>query len=115
MHGRAGFRGGAVVKVQWGRGMCEAAGRVEIRWGAEQRPQGELVIGGGGGGVGIVESLKNPDTVIPKGKHFPILEADLDFDNGNYFMNQATWVLWLLYYHDFRKLQTQINEYIVAF
>lgn len=55
----------------------------------EQRPQGELVIGGGGGGVWIVENLKNHDTAIPKGKHFPILEADLGFDNGDYVMNQA--------------------------
>lgn len=48
------------------------------------------------------------------GEHFPILEADLGFDNGDYVMNQAAWVLWLLYIHEFQKLQTQINEYIVA-
>ncbi|XP_013771774.1 UPF0568 protein C14orf166 homolog [Limulus polyphemus] len=50
----------------------------------------------------------------PQGKPFPLHESSLAFDTGDYVMNQAAKVLRLLYIHDLRDLQTQINEAIVA-
>lgn len=60
------------------------------------------------------EALESPDSVVPKGKAYPVMEADLGFDTGDYVMNQALKVLRLLYIHDLRDLQTHINECIVA-
>lgn len=60
------------------------------------------------------EALENPDSVVPKGKAYPVMEADLGFDTGDYVMNQALKVMRLLYIHDLRDLQTHINECIVA-
>lgn len=59
------------------------------------------------------EALENPHTVIIKGTPFPIQEADLGFDTGDYVLNMAAKVLRLLYIHDLRSLQTSINESIV--
>ncbi|KAF4526596.1 hypothetical protein B566_EDAN006411 [Ephemera danica] len=48
-----------------------------------------------------------------QGTPFPIQEADLGFDTGDYVLNMAAKVLRLLYIHDLRSLQTNINESIV--
>ncbi|KAK3914302.1 RNA transcription, translation and transport factor protein [Frankliniella fusca] len=60
------------------------------------------------------EALDNPNNIIVKGKPFPFQEADLGFDMGDYVLNQAAKILRLLYIHDLRDLQTNINETIVA-
>lgn len=49
-----------------------------------------------------------------QGKAYPVMEADLGFDTGDYVMNQALKVMRLLYIHDLRDLQTHINECIVS-
>ncbi|XP_015589258.1 RNA transcription, translation and transport factor protein [Cephus cinctus] len=59
-------------------------------------------------------ALENPNSVIVKGKAFPILEADLGFDMGDKVLNTAAKILRLLYIHDIRDLQTKINEAIVS-
>ncbi|XP_071453794.1 RNA transcription, translation and transport factor protein [Hetaerina americana] len=60
------------------------------------------------------EALENPDSVIIKGTPFPVQEADLGFDTGDYVLNQAAKVLRLLHIHELRDLQTKINECIVS-
>jgi RLL motif-containing protein 1 len=54
-------------------------------------------------------NIANPSNVIPQGQPFPIQEADLGFDTGDYILNQAAKILRLLYVHDIRNLQTRIN------
>ena len=49
-----------------------------------------------------------------QGTPFPIQEADLGFDTGDYVLNTACKVLRLLYIHDLRALQTSVNECIVS-
>jgi len=58
--------------------------------------------------------VKDPSSVIPKGIAFPIQEADMGFDTGDYVLNLASKILRLLYIHDVRDLQTKINECIVS-
>ncbi|KAA0190050.1 hypothetical protein HAZT_HAZT004701 [Hyalella azteca] len=48
------------------------------------------------------------------GKAYPIFDADLGFEMGDKRLNDAGKVLRLLYIQDLRKLQTSINECIVA-
>lgn len=60
------------------------------------------------------EALENPESVIVKGTPFPVQEADLGFDTGDYVLNQAAKVLRLLHIHELRDLQTKINECIVS-
>jgi RLL motif-containing protein 1 len=60
------------------------------------------------------EVLQNPNDFIVEGRAFPLQEADLGFDTGDYVLNQAAKVLRLLYIRDVRDLQTKINECIVA-
>lgn len=60
------------------------------------------------------EALENPNLFIVNGTPFPFQEADLGFDMGDYVLNQAAKILRLLYIHDVRNLQTQINECIVS-
>lgn len=60
------------------------------------------------------EALLNPNSLIVKGKEFPILEAELGFSMGDPMLNNAAKILRLLYIQDLRNLQTQINEAIVG-
>ncbi|XP_046402283.1 RNA transcription, translation and transport factor protein [Ischnura elegans] len=60
------------------------------------------------------EALENPKSVIIQGTPFPVQEADLGFDTGDYVLNQAAKVLRLLHIHELRDLQTKINECIVS-
>lgn len=52
--------------------------------------------------------------LFSKGTPFPFQEADSGFDTGDSDLNEAAKILRLLYIHDLRNLQTQINETIVA-
>ena len=52
--------------------------------------------------------------IFLQGKAYPVMEADLGFDTGDYVLNQALKVMRLLYIHDLRDLQTHGNECIVA-
>ncbi|XP_018027181.1 RNA transcription, translation and transport factor protein isoform X2 [Hyalella azteca] len=60
------------------------------------------------------EALASPGEVIHQGKAYPIFDADLGFEMGDKRLNDAGKVLRLLYIQDLRKLQTSINECIVA-
>ncbi|XP_057338723.1 RNA transcription, translation and transport factor protein isoform X1 [Microplitis mediator] len=59
-------------------------------------------------------ALKNPSSVVIKGKPFPIMETDMGFDMGDKVLNNTAKALSLLYIQDLRNLQTGINEAIVA-
>lgn len=61
-----------------------------------------------------VDIQANPQEHIITGTAFPYQSADLGFDLGETVLNQAAKLLRLLYIHDLRKLQTSINESIVA-
>lgn len=58
--------------------------------------------------------LKHPSEHIVDGKPFPLQECDLGFETGDQILNQAAKILRLLFIHDLRDLQTQINEAIVT-
>ncbi|KAL0270028.1 UNVERIFIED_CONTAM: hypothetical protein PYX00_007570 [Menopon gallinae] len=60
------------------------------------------------------EVLANPNSVIIKGTPFPFQDADSGFDMDDYVLNNAAKIMRLLYIHNLRDLQTQINECIVA-
>ncbi|XP_071544770.1 RNA transcription, translation and transport factor protein [Panulirus ornatus] len=60
------------------------------------------------------EALQNPGEFVHQGKPYPIFEADLGFETGDYVLNNAGKALRLIYIHDLRELQTKINECIVA-
>lgn len=60
------------------------------------------------------DALQNPGEHVHQGKPYPIFEADLGFDTGDYVLNNAGKALRLMYIHDLRDLQTKINECIVA-
>ncbi|XP_068231731.1 RNA transcription, translation and transport factor protein [Palaemon carinicauda] len=60
------------------------------------------------------EALQNPGEFVHQGKPYPIFEADLGFDTGDYVLNNAGKALRLMYIHDLRELQTRINECIVS-
>ncbi|KAF2367026.1 Protein of unknown function UPF0568 [Trinorchestia longiramus] len=60
------------------------------------------------------EALASPGEFIHQGKAYPIYDADLGFEMGDKRLNNAGKVLRLLYIQDLRKLQTSINECIVA-
>ncbi|KAG7170879.1 RNA transcription, translation and transport factor protein-like, partial [Homarus americanus] len=53
-------------------------------------------------------------TRLNHGKAYPIFEADLGFETGDYVLNSAGKALRLMYIHDLRELQTKINECIVS-
>lgn len=59
-------------------------------------------------------AVQNPNSVIVKGKPFPIMETDVGFNMGDAALNTAAKVLSLLYIQDLRDLQTKINEAIVS-
>lgn len=59
-------------------------------------------------------ALKNPSSVIVKGKPFPFMETNVGFDTGDKVLNDAGKILTLLYIQDLRDLQTKINEAIVS-
>lgn len=59
-------------------------------------------------------AVQNPNSVIAKGKPFPILETEVGFKMGDRVLNNAAKILSLLYIQDLRNLQTQINEAIVS-
>lgn len=58
--------------------------------------------------------MQNPNSVIVKGKPFPIMETTVGFNMGDAALNNAAKVLSLLYIQDLRDLQTKINEAIVS-
>ncbi|XP_064100132.1 RNA transcription, translation and transport factor protein-like [Macrobrachium nipponense] len=60
------------------------------------------------------DALQNPGEYVHQGKPYPIFEADLGFDTGDYVLNNAGKALRLMYIHDLRDLQTRINECIVS-
>ncbi|XP_042218399.1 RNA transcription, translation and transport factor protein-like isoform X2 [Homarus americanus] len=60
------------------------------------------------------EAIQNPGEVVHQGKAYPIFEADLGFETGDYVLNSAGKALRLMYIHDLRELQTKINECIVS-
>lgn len=49
-----------------------------------------------------------------QGTPFPFQDADSGFDMDDYVLNKAAKIMRLLYIHNLRALQTQINECIVA-
>ncbi|KAH0544144.1 RNA transcription, translation and transport factor protein [Cotesia glomerata] len=59
-------------------------------------------------------ALKNPSSVVIKGKPFPIIETEMGLDMGDKVLNNTAKALSLLYIQDLRNLQTGINEAIVA-
>ncbi|KAJ8673997.1 hypothetical protein QAD02_005259 [Eretmocerus hayati] len=59
-------------------------------------------------------AVQNPNSVIVKGKPFPIMETSVGYNMGDAALNNAAKVLSLLYIQDLRDLQTKINEAIVS-
>ncbi|XP_058796781.1 RNA transcription, translation and transport factor protein [Phymastichus coffea] len=59
-------------------------------------------------------AVQNPNSVIIRGKPFPIMDTDVGFNMGDAALNNAAKVLSLLYIQDLRDLQTKINEAIVT-
>jgi RLL motif-containing protein 1 len=59
-------------------------------------------------------AIQNPNSVIVRGKPYPIMETDLGLNLGDPVLNNAAKILSILYIHDLRDLQTQINEAIVS-
>lgn len=59
-------------------------------------------------------AIKNPSSVIVKGKPFPIVEESSKDEKEDKVMKHTVAALNLLYIQDLRKLQTMINEAIVA-
>lgn len=60
------------------------------------------------------EAIASPGEHIHQGMAYPIFSTDLGFEMGDKRLNNAGKVLRLLYIQDLRKLQTSINECIVA-
>lgn len=59
-------------------------------------------------------AIANPDTVIVKGKPFPITDTKSGISLGDVVLDNTATYLTLLYIHDLRNLQTKINELIVS-
>ncbi|KAI4501541.1 hypothetical protein M0802_003418 [Mischocyttarus mexicanus] len=59
-------------------------------------------------------AIANPDTVIVKGKPFPITDTKSGVSLGDVVLDNTATYLTLLYIHDLRNLQTKINELIVS-
>ena len=59
-------------------------------------------------------AVQNPNSVIIRGKPFPIMETNVGYNMGDAALNNAAKVLSILYIQDLRELQTKINEAIVA-
>ncbi|KAF7391770.1 hypothetical protein HZH68_011313 [Vespula germanica] len=59
-------------------------------------------------------AVANPNTVIVKGKPFPIMDTKSGISLGDVVLDNAAKGLTLLYIHDLRNLQTKINELIVS-
>ncbi|XP_066593949.1 RNA transcription, translation and transport factor protein isoform X2 [Prorops nasuta] len=57
--------------------------------------------------------IANPNSIIVKGKPFPIFEVDSGTNVGDKVLANAVKCLSLLYIQDLRDLQTKINEAIV--
>lgn len=58
-------------------------------------------------------AIAKPETVIVKGKPFPVMETKSGTSLGDVVLDNATKGLTLLYIQDLRNLQTKINELIV--
>ncbi|XP_015177932.1 PREDICTED: UPF0568 protein C14orf166 homolog [Polistes dominula] len=58
-------------------------------------------------------AIANPDTVIVKGKPFPITDTKAGVSLGDVVLDNNASYLTLLFTHDLRNLQTKINELIV--
>ncbi|KAK2586979.1 hypothetical protein KPH14_010952 [Odynerus spinipes] len=59
-------------------------------------------------------AIANPDTVIVKGKPFPVMDIKCGLSLGDVVLDNAAKGLTLLHIQDLRNLQTKINEVIVS-
>lgn len=59
-------------------------------------------------------AIQDPSSVISQGEAIPLSEVNSGFELGDPVLNEAAKILRLLFIHNLRKLQTNINECIVS-
>lgn len=59
-------------------------------------------------------AIQDPASVVTQGEAIPLAEVHSGFELGDPVLDQAAKILRLLFIHDLRKLQTNINECIVG-